>query len=241
MITGESTYFAKKVGECMGKIDELELQIIRSQNKKASYMTELSFLVTKKIILYIESCRDAEEGKAFAVRHLEFDDIWNKVELGENFDITLPPCLESKLRKNRPLPQDAGYGRAPDDGRGGNLKRGRENYNRNQEDRGEVAHNHKTKKQLLLDKQEYAPLIHNFVRHRDNKRWVPTRGGIPKCLKFHLLGHCWEKCNFGHEDLNAREEQGMETLINMAKDLKMSQRRQGGNGRDDQRGNGNRG
>ena len=101
MITGEKTYFAEKVGECMVKVNALELQIIRGQNKQASYMTELSFMVTKKIILYIESCRDAEEGKASAVRHLEFDDIWNKVELGENFDITLPPCLESKLRKKQ--------------------------------------------------------------------------------------------------------------------------------------------
>ena len=183
LITGEKAYFTKRIGECILKAESLELQIIRGQHKKTSYMTDLSFMVTKKIILYTESCRDAEDGQAFATRHLEFDDIWNKVELGENVEITLPPCLYVKLRdqKTRALPQDAGYSGAPEDGRGGYQKRGRDNFNRNPEDRGEVSHNHKVKRQLMLDKNEYAPLIHNFVRHRDNKRWVPTRGGVPRC------------------------------------------------------------
>ena len=205
-------------------------------------MTKLSYMVTKKIILYIESCRDAEEGAAFAVRHLDFDDIWNKVELGEHFELTLPQCLESKFKalKPRAAPQDAGYGRALEEGRGSHQKRGRDTFNRNPEDRGEIAHNTKLKRHLQLDKQDYAPLIHNFVKHRDNKKWVPTRSDIPRCLKFHLLGHCWEKCDFGHEDLNPREEQGMETLINMAKDLKVSQRRQPGGMRSPERRQGGR-
>ena len=110
LVTGDQAYFAKKVGECTVKADLLELQITRSQNKKVTYMTELSYMVRRKIILYIESCRDSEEGAAFAVRHLDFDDIWNKVELGENFELTLPPCLESKFKalKQRSAPQDAG-------------------------------------------------------------------------------------------------------------------------------------
>ena len=129
-------------------------------------------MVTRKIILYIESCRDAEEGAAFVVHHLDFDDIWNKVELGENFELTLPLCLESKFKALKPqaAPQDAGYGRTLGEGRGSHQKRGRDTFNRNPEDHGEVAHNTKFKRHLQLDKQDYAPLIHNFFKHRDNKK-----------------------------------------------------------------------
>ena len=155
---------------------------------------------------------------------------WNKVELGENFELTISPCLESKFKalKARAAPQDTGYRRAMEEGRVGYQKRGRETHNRNLEGSGDMVHNTKLKRHLQLDKQNYAPLIHNFVRHRDNNKWVITRSDIPQCLKFHLLGHCWKKFDFGHKDLNPREEQGMEALINMAKDLQISQRRNSG-------------
>ena len=201
-------------------------------------------MVTKKILLYTDSCRDGREGKPFAVRHLDFDNIWLKVELGEIFDITFPPCLDRKL-KVREAHQGAGYrfgggggalqdaGHRFEGGGGGGFdsnKRGREQQFKKNGNLGETVHNKKLKKNLMIKGDKYGSLIHNFISFRDNKKWVPTRHEIPLCLKYHCVRYCKEKCMFEHKELNAKEEDGVETLFNKARDLKISDRKKSGGG-----------
>ena len=231
-ITGGNNYFADKIAGCVDSVDNLETEITRAQNKRNRYITELCYVITKKIILYTESCRDAEPDEPFVVRHLNFEPIWSKVEMGENFEITLPPCLETKFKKvHLGAPQDSGYGKFQSPGGRHGVKRGQDHYGRNQEDKGAVVHNLNPVKSLMVVPSEFASIIHNFVKHRENKKWVPTRNGIPVCLKLHCTGYCFEKCNFGHEALNPQEEHGLDTLVKRAKDFKASQRQQNGAGR----------
>ena len=74
---------------------------------------------------------------------------------------------------------------------------------------------------MLVGTQDYALIIHNFVKHRENKKWVPIWNGVPRCVQYHCTGHCWENCEFGHEELNPAEEQGMYILVQKYKALKM--------------------
>ena len=145
LVTREDVYFTKKIRECAEIIDLLETQITRNQNRWPRFMTELGYMVTRKMLLCIESCRNVEDGLPFATRHLNFDTIWNKIELGGHIESTLPPCLENRFKSNMRLPpQDAGGGNF----RGGGIdkdipKNGRERYGRNT-NRGEVVHNERT-------------------------------------------------------------------------------------------------
>ena len=75
IITGEETFFTKQIVECVEKVKILETALTRGQNKKPRYLTEVLYMVTKTILMYTESCRDALEGGPFAVRHMDFDSI----------------------------------------------------------------------------------------------------------------------------------------------------------------------
>ena len=155
----------------MVSVDNLETEITRAQNKRPRYITELCYAVIKKNILYTESCRDAIPGEPFVARHLNFELIWSKVEMGENFEITLPPCLEEKFKKvHQGAPKDAGCGKFQSPGGCHGTKRGKEHCGRNQEDKGAAVHNFNPVKNLMVNPNEFVPIIHNFVKHRENKK-----------------------------------------------------------------------
>ena len=126
-------------------------------------------MVPKKILLYTESCRDAAEEGPFIVPHLEFDSIWNKAELSENFDITLPSCLEIKFKDTfkdtntmRGAPQDAGHRYQGEGGKFENNKRGRDSFNRSNENKGAVVHNAKLKRSIMIKNEEFGLLMHSL-------------------------------------------------------------------------------
>ena len=161
-------------------------------------------------------------------------------------DIALPPCLQRLFKDDnriattfgRPPPQDQ-YGGGgdyygPPGGAGYLRKRGRPRYNENPEDKGEVVHNEYPSKDIAISKQDFAPLIHNFIRHRDNKKWVPTSDdGTPLYLKFHYTGSCFSRCKFRstHGPATVRQDAGLVTLIDKCKALKLNQRAQKGAGK----------
>ena len=172
MITGKNNFFTKKIVECVDKIEKLENTLTRGQNKKPRFLTEVMYMVTKKLLIYIESCRDALEGEPLTIRHLNFDGIWLKVKMGKIFDITLPPCLERKFKDPKSLkgaPQDTGQ--RFKDGSGGfdSHKRGKEPLFRKNGDMGETVHSNKLKKNLMIKGEEYGSIIYNFMKFEDNK------------------------------------------------------------------------
>ena len=89
---------------------------------------------------------------------MDFDRIWLKVELGENFDTTLLSCLEKKFKDSKSLrgaPQNAVN---KIEGKGGgfdNHNRGRESFSRKNADMGETVQNSKLKKNLTIKGEDY--------------------------------------------------------------------------------------
>ena len=180
-ITGPNSYTVKKLNECRADIINLETELTRGQNKNSRYMSEIYYTISKKLTMFTESCRDAEDDRPLVVRHLNFTRLWEKVELGESMDIALPPCLQRLFKGDnrfrnigRHPPQDQ-YGGGgdyygPPGGAGDPRKRGRPRYNENPEDKGEVVHNEYPSKCIAISKQDFAPLVHNFIKLRDNKK-----------------------------------------------------------------------
>ena len=103
LVVREDVYFTKKIKEREEMIDLLETQITKSQNRRPYFITELGYMVTRKIMFCIESCHGGEDSLPFATHHLNFDAIWNKIKLSEHIEITLPPCLENRFTLNMRL------------------------------------------------------------------------------------------------------------------------------------------
>ena len=59
-------------------------------------------------------------------------------------------------------------------------KRGR--YHENPEDKGDVVYNEHPAKCITISKQDFVPLMHNFIKHKDNKTWFPSQMTESHCV-----------------------------------------------------------
>ena len=194
-----------------------------------SLMDKLHYRVHK----FLESYASGDETKVDSKR-LDFRDMMNGVESRE-YSTKIPAWIKrlTKQREAKRKIQDAdkdeeeGHGRPRNNGRKRRQFQPRDQRNNDLRIRNE---NH-CKACGLKESEQFRDLFHPGNIRSLTK---PTKNGEQLCLRYHVLGHCFQDCKFksGHQKLSQEDEAKLSEFLSSARQAlaQFQQRRKGTRG-----------